>query len=283
MRLTRHELGGAAAFDAGDEAFTLAESPFPDLSVPPGRYALPRRTPDAHLYRLSHPLAERLIARAKGRDLPSAEVVFDYHGTRPGVRVFEPLVGQGGELFVCRLTVESMGQAEDHLLAAAVTDDGPMLMPEVAAKFFQLSAADVRPLPAFEPDECLHAEVAKQQAERLGGISERNGRLFEEETTKLDGWADDLKVGLERDIKDLDRQLKDARRAATAAPTLEAKLAGQKEVRRLDAERTDKRRKLFAAQDEIDARREALIAEVEGKLTQTMTLEPILSVRWRIQ
>lgn len=57
-------------------------------------------------------------------------------------------------------------------------------------------------------------------------ISERNGKLFEEEAAKLDGWADDLKVGLEREIKDLDRQLKEARRAARAALTLEEKLAG---------------------------------------------------------
>ena len=35
------------------------------------------------------------------------------------------------------------------------------------------------------------------------------------EAEKLDGWADDLKVGLEREIKEIDRQIKEARRAAT--------------------------------------------------------------------
>ena len=55
-------------------------------------------------------------------------------------------------------------------------------------------------------------------------ISERNARFFEAEADKLDGWADDLKIGLEREIKELDRQIKEARRAATAALTLEEKL-----------------------------------------------------------
>ena len=52
------------------------------------------------------------------------------------------------------------------------------------------------------------------------------------EAMKLDGWADDLKVGLERELKELDRQIKEARRAATIALTLEEKLAGQRGSRR---------------------------------------------------
>ena len=58
-------------------------------------------------------------------------------------------------------------------------------------------------------------------------ISERNALLFEAEADKLHGCADDLKLGLERKIKEIDRQIKEARRAATAALTLEEKPAGQ--------------------------------------------------------
>ena len=62
----------------------------------------------------------------------------------------------------------------------------------------------------------LERQVAIQR-----NISERNGRFFEAEAEKLEGWADDLKLGLEREIKDLDRQIKEARRSATAAVTRE--------------------------------------------------------------
>jgi hypothetical protein len=40
-------------------------------------------------------------------------------------------------------------------------------------------------------------------------------------------------VGLEREIKEIDRQIREARRAATAALTLEEKLAGQKQIKPL--------------------------------------------------
>ena len=95
---------------------------------------------------------------------------------------------------------------------------------------------------------------------------------FELEAEKLDGWADDLKVALEREIKDMDRQIKEAKRAATLALTLEEKLAGQKQIKALESQRNGKRRALFDAQDDIDRHREQLISEIEGKLNRQTVL-----------
>src|SRR5207249_11060559 len=104
---------------------------------------------------------------------------------------------------------------------------------EFAGRFFSLAAAQVIERPPAEPDSRLIAEIDRQQAAIRRNISQRNARLFEEEATKLDGWADDLKIGLEREIKELDRLLKEARRVATVALTLEEKLAGQRHVKEL--------------------------------------------------
>ena len=120
----------------------------------------------------------------------------------------------------------------------------------------------------------------RQQAEIQHTISERNARFFEAEAEKLDGWADDLKVGLEREIKEFDRQIKEARRAATAALTLEEKLAGQKQIKALESQRNEKRRSLFDAQDKVDKQREELIANIEGKLAQKVSLSRLFTIRW---
>jgi len=91
-----------------------------------------------------------------------------------------------------------------------------------------------------------------------------------------------LKVGLEREIKELDRQIKEARRAATAALTLEEKLIGQKQIKDLEAQRNQKRRSLFDAQDDVDRQRETLIEKIEGKLRQKSSLLSLFSVRWNL-
>ena len=282
MRLTRHELAENAVFESNEDSFTLRRNPYDDLGISTGRYELPRRSGNAHYYRLQHPLAERLIARAKERVTGCAEIVFDYHGTKPGVRAFQPYLGKAGELLLCSLGIESMDQAEDHLLFAAIGDDGRLLPNEVASKFFSLSAAEVRPQIPFEPQVRLTEVVERLKAAVQQNISQRNARLYEGEAAKLDGWADDLKDGLEREIKDFDRQLKEARRAASAGVSLEDKLAGQRQIKDLEAKRNAKRKSLFAAQDEIEARRDELIRQVEGKLEQNVSLQTLFAVRWKV-
>ena len=128
----------------------------------------------------------------------------------------------------------------------------------------------------------LESEVNVRKEAVQQNISRRNAAILEAEAEKLDGWADDLKVGLEQEIKELDRQIKEARRTATAALTLEDKLAGQKQVKALEQQRNAKRRALFDAQDEIDRQREHLIAEIEGKLQQRTSLIELFKARWKL-
>jgi len=268
MELTRHELGNAAVFADDLGSFQLKPNPFSDIDAPPGRYELPRRSGDAHMYRLGHPLAARLVQRAKSRAVPFVEVTFDLTNTTPSVASLKRLIGTGGELLVSQFTVESLDQAEDHLLATAVCESGELLPAEVTRRLFSLNVHSVRELPPAPPHGSLQQDTERYQQEVRQSISQRNATIFEAEADKLDGWADDLKVALEREIKELDRQVKEAKRAATMSLTLEEKLAGQKQVRTLEAERNAKRKSLFEAQDQIDARRDKLIGDIEAKLIQ---------------
>jgi adenine-specific DNA-methyltransferase len=279
MRLTRYELNGHAEF-LNESSFHLHASPFGG-EIPPGLYELPRRTGEAHTYRLNHPLAEAVIAQAKGRELPPTELQFNYSDHDGKISVLKPLRGQSGHLALSLFTIESLDQAEDHLIFSAVTDTGNSLDEEVARRLISLPGKVGQGiLPTLFGD--LDGMTQKRQAEIQRTISERNARFFEAEAEKLDGWADDLKLGLEREIKDLDRQIKEARRAATMALTLEEKLIGQKQIKALESQRNEKRRSLFDAQDKVDKQREELITAIEGKLTQKIELSSLFSIRWHL-
>ena len=104
--------------------------------------------------------------------------------------------------------------------------------------------------------------------------------MYSDETEKLDFRDDDLKVGLEREIKELDRRIKEARTKGNGAATLAGKLAAQKDQRDLEGLRDKKRRELFTRQDEIQARRDKLIEELESQLGQQVTEATILSCQW---
>ena len=282
MQLTRLELADCAEF-IDDFCFRLKRSPFGD-AIALGLYELPRRTGEAHLYRLNHPLAEALLERAKERRLAPVEVKFDYGQHDGKVSILEPLRGRSGWLTLSRFSVESFDQAEDHLIFAGQTDDGAALDEQALSRLFNLpgvAGQSVEPSPGVA--DALDATTTNEQRIIQRTISERNARFFEAEAEKLEGWADDLKLGLEREIKDLDRQVKEARRAATTALTLEEKLAGQKQIKSLEVQRNEKRKSLFDAQDQVDRHRDELIASIEGKLSQKVGLTNMFTIRWRLQ
>lgn len=206
---------------------------------------------------------------------------FDYGAHKGKVSVLEPLVGAAGWLSLSALTVEALDQTEDHLLFSAVTTEAQPLDDEVCRRLFTLTGRAVAVTGSNRP-ATLESITRECQSAIARSISERNARFFDAEAAKLDAWADDMKAGLEREIKDLDKSSRKARRMATAAGTLEEKLSGQKQVRALESERNQKRRSLFDAQDDLERRRDELIAGVEAKLRQALDLRELFAVEWRL-
>lgn len=246
-----------------------------------GNYELPRQSGEAHLYRLGHPLADAVIQTAKTRKLEPEEIRFSYDDHAGKVSILEPFIGQSGWLCASLYSVESLDQTEDHLILIAQSDSGQLLDQETSHRLLTLPGEVLKAV-GDAPPETLNEHRQKEQARISRDISERNAEFFEAEAGKLDNWSDDLKVGLEREIKDIDRQIKEARRAASAALSLEEKLAGQKQVKALESHRKDRRRSLFDAQDKIDDNRERLIEKIEGKLNSSSQHEHLFTIRWSL-
>jgi len=279
MELTAYTLNGDAEF-LSDASFHLRRHPFAGGDIPLGLYELPRRSGEAHFYRLAHPLAQAVIQETKTRPLPPVEILFDYANAANRISVLEGLNTRQGWLQLSLLAVESALQNEDHLIFSALTDEGVALETEIARRLLLLPAQVAGEMTGCPP--AVDAQTSRQRDALLLEINQRNADFFEAEITKLEGWADDRKVGLEREIKEYDRRIKEARRAALAAVSLEQKLTAQKEVKALEKERTARRRALFDAQDEIDEQRDAIISETEGRMTQKPVLSELFTIRWRL-
>ena len=135
---------------------------------------------------------------------------------------------------------------------------------------------------SFMIGSAQEAQFTQQQQAVLAGLSEKNGRFFESEMEKLESWADDLKESLEHDLKETDGEIKDTKREAQLAGSLETKIALHKRVKELEARRSEKRRGLFDAQDVVDARKDTLLSEVEARLKQTAHRTELFTVRWML-
>ncbi|MGE4530881.1 MAG: SNF2-related protein [Acidithiobacillus sp.] len=285
MDLTRAELGESAMFD--DEGFDLLRAPATiassDLAgIKVGRYELPRRSGDAHLYRIHHPLALWIAQQAKTRKLDAAKLVFDYDSYGTKVSTLEPYRVKGGWLTCKLISVDALSHHEQHLLVAATTYDGIALAEEDPEKLLRLPATTHAPSLFNVADAALLADMETRKTTLLRQINQRNLGYFEQEVQKLDAWADDLKLDLEQEIKEIDRQIKVVRSTAATSPTLEEKLSWQKKQRELEGKRSKLRRELFARQDEIEAQRNDLIGQLELQLQQQVTEETLFTVEWEL-
>ncbi len=285
MQLTRAALSDYTAFDT--EGFDLHCLPT-DIAnggvetIQLGRYELPRRSGEAHLYRINHPLALWIIQQAKERPLGGARLVFDYAAYGSQISTLKAYRGKTGWLTLKLVSVEALGNQEQHLVVSAATTDGVVLAEEDPEKLLRLPATTQAAGLFNTPDAPLLADMEARKTVLLRQINERNLGYFEQEVQKLDAWADDLKLGLEQEIKEIDREIKEVRRTAATSPTLEEKLSWQKNQRELESKRSKLRRELFARQDEVEAQRNDLINQLEEQLQQQVEERTLFTIEWEL-
>jgi ERCC4-related helicase len=274
LNLTSFELDGQAQFDPQMPRFRYSG---PDARQ--GWYNLDWKAAeqsDEHFFRQDHPLAVRLIEKAISRDLPVATLTFDYTNHPSKISVIEPLVGQSGWMEMSKLTVEAV-ETDEFLIFAAQTDHGRPLDDEICRKLLSVPAV-IESGDLHAPDLSSHRDAEVKA--RLGEIDTRNAKLFDEEVLKLDRWSEDLKLSLEHEIKELDKQIRELRRTAALAQSLQDKLDHQRQLREIERRRNRKRRELFDAQDVIDSQREELIQKIEQQLHQRSSCRTLFTFRW---
>ncbi|QIN34070.1 DEAD/DEAH box helicase [Legionella longbeachae] len=283
IQLTQHELKDHATFITKD-SFHLHTLPFEaTLEIPFGLYELPRRSGEAHFYRSNHPLAEQLIAIAKMRNLPKAELIFNYDLYEGKISILESELGQSGWLGVTLFSIDSLDQQEDYLICTTITNQGKVLDKTFGANLLKLPAQIIQESISESAPEELKYLTQQEQNHIQQNISERNLDLYQIEAEKLDAWADDLKVTLEKEIKELDRQLNEIKRQAKILPTLEEKLIAQQQIKSLETQRKQKRHSLFDAQDAIDLQRDELITLINNKLAQHTETKLLFFLKWRLK
>ena len=235
-----------------------------------------------HFLRKEHPLAEMIIQRALARNLPYAKMIFDYTNSEHKITFFEEMPSKSGWLIADKLISEAF-EIQEHLLLTCVADDGTVIDEELAAKFFELPAKESMELAIVELAKELQDQRAKIREEMLARIRRNDLEYFREECAKLDAWADDLKQGLEREIKLIDREISQLRKDERTTATLEQTLEIRKQINALEKKRREKIRDLYKEQDRIDEKREELQEEIERQLKGRSYAEELFVIRWALE
>ncbi|WP_395064941.1 SNF2-related protein [Flavobacterium sp.] len=291
-KTTQYFLKDYAEF-SNDFSFKLIKNPFPKENIHNGPYMIlkPKEgqkksdifiPDDTNIYRIGHKLAQRILKSCKENETLTKEVVFDYSSTPTKVTVLEKYIGKSGWLQIEHLCVNSF-EEEDYVLFACNTDDGETIPAETAQRFFSLYADENEMIIiSNEVSSVLKDLIQVERQEIISENANRNRDFFDVEMDKLDQWADDMKISLEKEIRDLDAEIKLRKAEAKKMLNLEAKVKSQRQIKELEKKRSEKRQTLFSAQDEIDDKKETLLTDIEKRLNQKIEQKQLFTIKWKI-
>jgi ERCC4-related helicase len=263
--------------------FTLRSNPFPEEQIHSGPYRIGKKIEDANVYRIGHPLAQKIIQACKDLKLEPVELAFDLSASGLKISALDNLVGSSGYLEMYKMTISTFDD-EDYILGVGIDNKGQEIELEQIRWLLTLPAS-------IQGDSIMSFDEIQskldQQKEKLSSLvlnesQERNAKFFDEEMDRLDKWAADLKSSLETQLKDLDLEIKIKKGEAKKISKLESKLEAQKEIKKLEGKRNEMRLNLYQTQDDIDKQKDELINNTEAKLKQRISQEKLFFIKWSL-
>lgn len=284
--LTRFMLDEVATFDDANNDFMLRQPPLKEQvkDIKLGRYVFDKNATDAYVYRIGHPLAQALIEAAKRLSLQPVELVFDLSQSGQKVSVLEPLLDTSGWMDVRVLTLHTL-EITDHLIAVGFTDDGTELDKQQTARLLLLPARVEARLQSLAPDfvlqqlEQMHqARVAQIKLERQAA----NGKAFDDEMEKMERWANDARLALRRELESLEGEIRLRKTEARRMIDLEGKVKAQRFIKELERRLAEKRYRQYELEQDIENRKDDILAQTEARLKQRTFARALFTVRWRL-
>lgn len=210
------------------------------------------------------------------------ELLLTYRAVQGQYSDVRSLIGSSGELVVEKLSLVCGSERRERLLSAGRAESGEILDAATCERLLLLpSQVLAQDTAAVSPDLQQRLDEAVRAAR--AAHEQENVRRFEAEAEKLDRWAEDRRVALDLRMKQLDADIRGARRALRQLLTLQEKINAKREVAKLEHERDDAMLAYHETRKQIEAEEDRLLSEVEGSLHITEHRQRLFAIRWRLQ
>ena len=213
--------------------------------------------------------------------LSPAHLRFDYTGSERNISFLTAHPNLRGMLSIDKLAYEGIGE-EEHLVFSVVTEDGTQVDDETINRILELPAS----IAGACPEEGAELRAVREQRMELQkqAVEDANKKYYLEECEKLDAYSEDLKEGLQHELKDLKKAITEKKkvfRASTSLPLREM-LEMKDEINKMEARHKKMQRELYTREDEIDEEKERLQEEVRQKLRGKCVEEHIMTIGFEI-
>ncbi|MCK9395477.1 MAG: DEAD/DEAH box helicase [Methylobacter sp.] len=244
---------------------------------------------DAQFFRPNEGLGKDLIKQAKDElaalnpTTTPVELVFEYNAQGNGqYSDLKALIGQSGELVLEKMILKTAKQTIEHLLPAACTITGETLHPDTIDRLLELPVQKIKPDAKLNQTALLDSQLQVLEANCVNAAAKDNERYYDDETEKLDRWAEDRRIALDIRIKQLDQEIKEARKASRQLPTLKEKMDAKKVLKQRERERDNLMLDYHEEKKKIEAEEDRLLADIEAALEMSQHRERLFAIRWQL-
>jgi ERCC4-related helicase len=231
--------------------------------------------------RREDPLYESWLQESLSAELKPVSIRFNHTDSERNISFFNAHSSIKGMLSIDKLTYDGLSH-EEHLIFTVITEDGTVLDEDIINSMLCLPAEIIGDCPAETP------ELIRLREQRLGTqqeqIEEANKQFYLEECDKLDAYSEDLKEGLQRKRKELNKLIKEKEkecRASTSLP-LDQIIAMKDEINKLKDKRKKLQREIYQQEDEIDMQRDKLQEEIRQKLNGQTEIDHIMTISFEV-
>ncbi len=279
--LTKYVLKDNASFNDIDLSFKITKQPYANLHIPTENFKLGKPTTEAHIYRLGHPLAQRIIEMAKMYDTPTSTLVFDLTGYEGNIKSLEGLKNDSGWLSISTVNVSSF-EAADYILFAGETKNGQLITEEQGKRLMTLPVKNIESEIISVGIEKSTDLIESQLTVFLKDIAEKDNVYLNLETEKLNKWAEDKMNAAELAIKDTKARIKELTRESQKTIDAASQLKIQEDLLQFSRKQKKLRQEIFIVEDEIAERRDKMIADIQKRMKQEVQTKELFRINWEL-
>ena len=280
--LTRSMLNGSmVVLDEENYKFRLLESKSAKIAT--GIYSIGTQVENAMVYRITHPLAEELIEKAKITETPFAEITFDYSNHLSKISIVHQNIGNSGWLAVRVIRFSSLNDFEEHLMVIAMNKNGETMDDDFALRLLTIPAINMIESTCDDSSsEKISKLLANKQEVLFDSLETRNGELVTQEIQKIEHWAEDNRKELQRSLGDLDKDIEDKNQEFMRERNIRQKLAIQKEKDIIVEKRDNAWRDYDQKREELKREKNKLIQSLYQLADQQIEVADEFVIGWKV-
>jgi SNF2 family DNA or RNA helicase len=225
---------------------------------------------------------EEWLIASRAADTKPQSLRFQYTGSEGHIGFLDAHPNLRGTLSMDKL-IYSGFETEEHIIMSVVTNDGTEIDDDMMNRILELPALVCGDCPP-ETEE-IERRRRDGIAARQAVIDDENKRYFLEECDKLDAYSEDLKEGLQRELKDLRKLIIEKRRlfrASKDTSTLADMVAMQEELNSLKSKEKKMKRDIYDREDEIEAENTRIQEEIQARMNGESRTEHIMTISFEV-